>query len=60
VALTWDEDRLQWTGGPAIANVTGTADLTFSQNEVDLINGLTATVNTLLQVLREAGVIALD
>ncbi len=45
--------------GAAVADVTlANADLTYSQNEVDLINDLKAKLNALLAELRTAGVIA--
>lgn len=39
----------------AVADVVGTADLTYSQNEVDLINDLVSQLNALLAELRERG-----
>lgn len=37
------------------ADVAGTADLTYSQNEVDMINDLRDRVNDVLAALRKAG-----
>lgn len=41
--------------GEPIADVTGTADGTYSSNEQDLINDTASTVNELLQRLRDRG-----
>lgn len=41
----------------AIAQITGTADLTYSSNERDMINDLKTTVNDLLTKLANVGII---
>lgn len=56
----WDEDTSTMVHGAAIATVTGTADATYSANEVTLINDLLAAVNAMLVVLRSAGMLAKD
>jgi hypothetical protein len=54
---TYDPTTNQWyTSGP-IADVTGTADATYSANEVTLVNDLKAALNAALAALRAAGVV---
>lgn len=56
MALTWDEDKNAWAGGPAIANAVA-AVAAPTQAE---FNALVTQFNALLAVLRDAGLIALD
>jgi hypothetical protein len=56
----WDEDTFTMVHGAPIATVTGTADATYSANEVTLINDLATAVNAILVVLRSAGMLAKD
>lgn len=60
MALTWDEDKSQWVGGPAIATLTGTAGATYTAAEQGQINASMAATNAILAVLRDTGIIALD
>lgn len=58
--LVWDEDKNAWAGGAAVASVAGTASATYTATEQGVINSLVTTVNALLAVCRDAGLIALD
>ena len=44
--------------GAAIADEAGTADLTYDQNEVDMINNLKVKLNQILARIRAHGLIA--
>ena len=44
--------------GAAIADETGTADLTYGQNEVDMINSIKVKLNQILARKRAHGLIA--
>ena len=56
MALTWDEDKASWAGGPAITTVPSVG-AAFVQAEV---NAIVTALNALLVVARDAGLIALD
>lgn len=56
MALTWDEDKNAWAGGPAITDAA-TAAAAPTQAE---FNALVGKFNTLLATCRDAGLIALD
>jgi hypothetical protein len=58
--MYWDEDTHSPCHGPGIADVTGTADGTYTANEQTLINDLKAALNSALAALRSAGIIAQD
>ena len=44
--------------GSAVADETGTADLTYSQNERDMLNSIKVQLNTVLARMRAHGLIA--
>jgi hypothetical protein len=54
----FDKNTSAWVHGPAVVDVTGTADGTYSANEQTLINDLKAAVNLILAALRSNGSIA--
>lgn len=60
MALTWDEDKSAWAGGPAITTPTGTAGATYTATEQAMINANQAAIAAILAVMRDAGLIALD
>lgn len=60
MALTWDEDKGQWVGGPAVADVTGTVGATYTATEQGILSACQNRINALLAALRDAGIIALD
>lgn len=57
MALTWDEDKSAWAGGPAIADAAQAAASPPTKAEFD---ALVAKFNALLQTARDAGLIAAD
>jgi hypothetical protein len=57
MALTWDEDKQSWAGGPAITPATPAAADPPTKAEFD---ALVAKLNALLATCRDAGLIALD
>lgn len=57
MALTWDEDKAAWAGGPAIVNAAQAAIDPPSKAEFD---ALVAKFNALLAIARDAGLVALD
>jgi hypothetical protein len=56
----FDEDTKAWTHGPAIGDITDTADGTYSANEQTMLNNLKAALNGALAALRSAGIISQD
>lgn len=56
----FDEDTLSWTHSAAIADITDTADGTYSANEQTMLDNLKARLNSVLAALRSAGIIAQD
>ena len=56
MALTWDEDKQQWAGGPAVADAANAAAAP-TKAEYD---ALVSRFNQLLAGLRDAGLVALD
>lgn len=56
MALTWDEDKNAWAGGPAITDAAVAAAAP-TKAEFDALVG---KFNALLAGLRDAGLIALD
>lgn len=57
MALTWDEDKSSWAGGPAITDAAQAATSPPTKTEFD---ALVAKFNALLQTARDAGLIAAD
>ncbi len=57
MALTWDEDKNAWAGGPAIANVVATAAASPTTAE---FNAVVTALNSLLVICRDAGLVAND
>jgi hypothetical protein len=56
MALTWDEDKNAWAGGPGVADAAPAAAAP-TQAE---FNALVTKFNTVLAGLRDAGIIATD
>lgn len=56
MALTWDEDKNAFAGGPAITD-QGTAGAAPTQAE---FNSLVGKFNALLAIARDAGLVASD
>jgi uncharacterized phage-associated protein len=56
----FDEDTSAWVHGPAIADITDTADASYSANEQTMLGNLKASLNSVLAALRSAGIIAQD
>lgn len=56
MALTWDEDKSGWAGGPAITDAAQAAAAP-TKAEFD---ALVAKFNALLAICRDAGLVALD
>ena len=54
--ITWDEDKQQWAGGPAIADQ---ANAVAAPTQAEF-NALVGKFNALLAVARDAGLIATD
>ena len=57
MALTWDEDKLAWANGPAIADAAQAAASPPTKAEFD---ALVAKFNALLQIARDAGLVSTD
>lgn len=56
MALTWDEDKSGWAGGPAITDAAASVAAP-TKAEFD---ALVAKFNALLAICRDAGLVALD
>jgi hypothetical protein len=56
----YDEDRSMTVHGPAIPDITDTADGTYSGNEQTMLGNLKTSLNSVLAALRSAGIIAED
>lgn len=57
MALTWDEDKNAWAGGPAITDAGVAAGTTPTKAEFDAV---VSKLNALLAVARDTGLIAQD
>ena len=57
MALTWDEDKNAWAGGPAVTDQPNAAGTAPTKAEFD---AFAARFNALLAGLRDTGIIAND